>query len=1153
MQLAPSLPVEPDKNINVLRGGDMKQSVLLITLFMCGMSGEVCGQTEELVTRTFSTLQGLPSKRVSAIHQDSSGTLWVGTAAGLCFQRQGKYYAPDAANIWGAKTFAAVNSIAPGKSRRDFFVAGSHAAALAFLYRSSDRRREGLREFQVLSELDKGSQQSVEFLSVLETSQNEAFFGTRANGLWVRSSLIERKDDYFFRNNPPRQLLHTATVTALLEVAPRRLFIGTTQGLHQYVDTSIAPLPPILSSLRTASITKLHLDSNGVVWIGTKDRGAFRFDGRTLDSYNRQRGMPEDHITSITSTSTGDVWFGTGSRGIVRLRHHILSPFRGYAVLPSDSVLCVYTDQEDVVWVGTTEGLTKILPVTHRRYTAADGLPADGLTCGMQSRDGTLWFGGIGTIVRVDGTKPKLWRATGKIAGEQFERMIEDSVGGIWMSTGRSIVYFKDGVFARFQDSLFLRSVVADMVPAPEGGLFVLTHRVVKLLRGGLFTTVAEVGPTESLLSMVVDREGKLWIRSVYSVLRLTFGDTIVRDHYDGFSGIGDLMLSSDGSAVIFDHGYGFVSGGALTRGAAIPDAVLGGRTFLDLWRRHGWRFLTGFRSRDDSYYVTEIEGIWQQRSPSHNTPRRIVQMDMKQEEQVLELSNGDHLLLGIDGFYFFHPRWSSVSIQPLLNELILPELFKEQTIRAEPFSVAELVKRRRLIHEGPDGALWVGSRGGIQVLNVHSATRWMPRPLITEISAGDVVFGPSRSDFWGRGVLTLSVPRQWFGRRSNIVGGLDGFTQKDHLILPSQSNDLEFRFHFPTNRSEFGVVYQYRLDGVDTAWSAFKVGESARFLNVPQGTYTFRVRAVGADRRFSEEQKVDISVIVPFWKETWFWTLTALTLVYSSGRWYVRRVRELREEHARMTKQAIQESEFKMARTLQLGMLPERCPEIPGYLLAARSLPASDVGGDFYDFLYVGQDQLGIAVGDVSGHGITGAMIVGMARTSLRFASANEDAPARVLSVANERLRQDIRKNIFVAMFYGILDPATARLRYICAGQPLPILVRDGEAREIPKNRGDRFPLGILPGVRYAEEDLKLQPGDAVVFYTDGVVEAVNAQKEEFGFDRLRQFLARHAHLTAEELIEALVKEVRTFANRVDQNDDITVVVLQRRKEDPA
>lgn len=238
---------------------------------------------------------------------------------------------------------------------------------------------------------------------------------------------------------------------------------------------------------------------------------------------------------------------------------------------------------------------------------------------------------------------------------------------------------------------------------------------------------------------------------------------------------------------------------------------------------------------------------------------------------------------------------------------------------------------------------------------------------------------------------------------------------------------------------------------------------------------------------------------------------------------------------------------EFKVARDMQAQMLPKAFPEIAGIQMSAKSIPAREVGGDFYDFLTLNQSKLGVVIGDVSGHGISAAMVMTAAMSAIRFASEERERTDEVLNLANARLLKDTQKNMFVALFYGILDPGTRRLFYSNAGQPYPMLCRGGEVSFLPQsNQADRFPLGIVKSTLYEQMTFDLQSGDILVFYTDGIVDAMNADGEAYGFERLSASIRRHAHLAPRRLLDRLVEDMEAYCGRSNSDDDVTLVVVQ-------
>lgn len=245
---------------------------------------------------------------------------------------------------------------------------------------------------------------------------------------------------------------------------------------------------------------------------------------------------------------------------------------------------------------------------------------------------------------------------------------------------------------------------------------------------------------------------------------------------------------------------------------------------------------------------------------------------------------------------------------------------------------------------------------------------------------------------------------------------------------------------------------------------------------------------------------------------------------------------------------------EFNLAREMQARLLPARQPRVPGFDLAARSIPATEVGGDFYDFIPLENDRLAIVLGDVSGKGLTGAMVMTAAMTALRFAAEEHLDPAKVLETANRRLLRDTQRNMFVAVFYGVLDVRKRTLCYVNAGQTMPYLRRGDRVDWLPRpQEGDRFPLGLVPEACYQSCTVELLAEDTLVLYTDGVVEARNGTAETYGFHRLEEAVKHCSTGTASQVVEELMGAVQSFqsdpvAGDGRYTDDITVVVLQGR-----
>ncbi len=260
--------------------------------------------------------------------------------------------------------------------------------------------------------------------------------------------------------------------------------------------------------------------------------------------------------------------------------------------------------------------------------------------------------------------------------------------------------------------------------------------------------------------------------------------------------------------------------------------------------------------------------------------------------------------------------------------------------------------------------------------------------------------------------------------------------------------------------------------------------------------------------------------------------------------------------ENARLVKENMgkvrMEEELKIAHDIQMSMLPAKAPDIDGFKIEGRSIPSREVGGDFYDFIEIsGQgngDKLGIVVGDVTGKGVSAALIMAASRSIYRVLSEELSSVEDLMSVGNNRLSRDIKKGMFVALLYALLDPNKKNLTLANAGQTQPVLC-PGDRTRPPfyiDTEGDRFPLGIIKDCSYQETVVPLKEGDTLVFYTDGVVEAMNAGGELYGFERLVASIEEGRGLAADRLLKKLINDILSFAGDVEQHDDITIVVVK-------
>jgi sigma-B regulation protein RsbU (phosphoserine phosphatase) len=252
--------------------------------------------------------------------------------------------------------------------------------------------------------------------------------------------------------------------------------------------------------------------------------------------------------------------------------------------------------------------------------------------------------------------------------------------------------------------------------------------------------------------------------------------------------------------------------------------------------------------------------------------------------------------------------------------------------------------------------------------------------------------------------------------------------------------------------------------------------------------------------------------------------------------------LRGIRDQLAQQLK--VIRNEMETARQIQLSILPREAPKSNDLEIAARYMPMTSVAGDFYDFIVVDDKRLGALVADVSGHGMPAALISSMLKIALAAQSECASDPARVLSGLNEALCGKF-KGHFVTAAYIFIDTEKKTITYAGAGHP-PLLLRDhasGKGSEVLENG---LFLGAFPHAAYSALERPFHEGDVVLLYTDGIVEMNSAQEEEFGGDRLRQFLENNGELPAEKFIVSLLDELSTWSTGREAEDDLTLLAVR-------
>lgn len=242
-------------------------------------------------------------------------------------------------------------------------------------------------------------------------------------------------------------------------------------------------------------------------------------------------------------------------------------------------------------------------------------------------------------------------------------------------------------------------------------------------------------------------------------------------------------------------------------------------------------------------------------------------------------------------------------------------------------------------------------------------------------------------------------------------------------------------------------------------------------------------------------------------------------------------------------------EKEMEIARDIQHMLIPQEFPALPGFSIGAFFKPAELIGGDYYDLFEIGRGRFGCVIADVSGKSISGAIIMALVRTMLRAEAMEEESPREVLARVNDLIKPDLKPRMYVTTLYLVLEPKQRTVRFASAGHQRPIFFSDS-AGKAELLRGKGMALGISDDKFFRrvieEQEVTLNLGDGLFIYSDGISEAFNPNREEYGEERILKTLEANLSRRAEDIISAIYQDLRNFSGSMDQSDDITMLTFK-------
>jgi serine phosphatase RsbU (regulator of sigma subunit)/streptogramin lyase len=724
----------------------------------------------------------------------------------------------------------------------------------------------------------------------------------------------------------------------------------------------------------------------------------------------------------------------------------------------------------------------------------------------MQDRRGHLWFGTYdGGVSWYDGQTWGTFTTQDGLANDWVWSMVQDGEGHFWFTTNGGISRYDRHVFTVFTRTDGLgHDKVYSIQQDRRGYLWFGTWEGVSRYDGQTFTTFTTFTTADGLggswvLSIFLDREGEASPEPTF---------------WFGFSG---------GGVSQYD-GQSFTT-------FTTQDGLAGNEVHAILQDRAGmlWFGTGGGVSRYDGKQFTTFA-----------------------TQDGLAGDSVHSLLQDRAGMLWFGTSGSGVS--------------RYDGERFTTFSMQDGLGHNeiRCISQDTAGHLWFGTHGGVvsrydgKVFQTLTRDDGLTGGSVRDIfqdKAGYLWFGTHYGLVRYRQPApsppAVEIDRVIANRRYDVGDTLP-------LTLPTTVGLVFFEFHgrsFKT-RPE-AMVYRYRLSGYDTDWKNTK-NQRVAYQDLPKGTYTFEVLAVDRDLVYSEEPaRVALNIVPPFYLQASFLVPTVgggTILLVAFMVVLIAYLKRRRQVHAY---EQLAVAELQDARRVQMGLMPDIAPHIEDLEVAGKCLSANTVSGDFFDYLHATDGrEIAIVVGDVTGHGMQGAMNAVMADGILRATAKAQDnlVPGDLLVELNDVLKERMEAGMNVTMVIGHINALAKTLQLANAGHHAhPLLLHNGKVQSLV-SKG--MPLGMMAGIPYREVEFPLQSGDVIAFMTDGIIEVqglprfIGDSEDRYYADSglLEAAISQFASsLSAEAMVDVILNDAIAFGGeKAQRDDDMTVVVVK-------
>lgn len=1070
---------------------------------------------------SFSKLQGLTHTNINYLCEDRSGNLWFGTGGG-------------------------------GISRYD---------GNTFTHFTE---KEGLTNNFVTY--------------ILQDKSGNLWIGTESGG-------VSKYDGIRFTNFTQKEGLTNNFVTSIIEDKLGNMWFGSRGGgLSKYDGITFTHFTE-KEGLVNNFISSILEDKNGNIWIASKEGGISKFDGKSFMNYTKTEGLLTNNITSVFQDKDGYIWFGTNGFGVIKYNGANFTNYTDKEGLSNNYVTSILQDKSGELWFGTNGGgASKFDNNTFTHFTEKEGLNNNIIRHIIQDKNGILWFAkGGGGVSKYNSQSFKHFTEKEGLSNSTVLSILEDISGKIWLGTEGGGVSMYDGIsftHFTFKDGLS-DNIVYSIVQDNLGNLWFGTSAGVTKYDGKSFTQFENIEglSNNTVYSILKDNHGYLWFG--------TDGGGVFM--YDGkfFKNYTTKQgLSSNIVRIIFQDSFTNIWFGTYGGGLTKYD----GKSFTHFKEKHGipndyvrsiiqdkfgnlWFGGLGFNgitlfNGKTFLSFTEKEGL------SNNVVCSII------TDKSGNIWCGNRFGL------------SKLSVENLEkidnkvknNSTIESNLYFESFTYDDGFLGVGCNSNASYITN--DEILWVGANDRLTTYNSvkdsNVADTISPNIQLTSIELfnENIPWVNLVSSYFGSLFGTKDTTLVLDNGVSINSFRFDNLTNwyylPEHLSLAYNNNYLTFNFIGITTMRPKKVKYQYILEGFDENWSTITNKTSVPYGNLPNGSYTFKVKSMNGKGYWSSPLEYKFIIRPPFWHTWWFRTLIVLLII--STIWYYIKSREkkLVDEKEKLEKTVEERTaevvEEKKVVEIQKHLLEEKHKEITDSInyaeriqrsfLATKEVldenlneyfvlfkPKDVVSGDFYWASKLINGNFALVTADSTGHGVPGAIMSLLNITSLEKAIETHFEPSAILNSTRKTIIERLKKDgsaeggkdgMDVSLI--VFDFKQKQLHIAAANSPVWI-VRENNLIEV---KPDKMPVGRhdKDSTPFKQQTIDIQKGDVIYAITDGYPDQFGGEKgKKFMSKNLKELFQANAHSPMELQKVLLDNTFKNWLGDIEQVDDVTII----------